>query len=119
MSDLDGVTGPVSLVESVAASVAAATRAGTIKAYDGAAVDLAMRYALQIDQETAAGGARAQHATATLGPLLGQVMKILGCSPAGRMEIAAGPRRRGRPTTAEAEARRRAVAQQAVRDSRG
>lgn len=109
MDEPDEVAG--SLEASVTASTVAATAAGTITPCDGAAVDLAISYARQLDLEVAADDARAKHATATLGPLLRQVLHALGCSPAGRTEIAAGPKRRGRPTNAETDARRRAIAE--------
>lgn len=70
-----------SLAASVARSVAA--RGGDVDASDQAAVDLAMRYAAQIDAGVEAGGQAATKAL-YLGPHLLKALDALGCTPAGR-----------------------------------
>lgn len=75
------------MVESVARSVA--SRRADLKDEDQAAVDLAMRYALQIDAAIARGG---QDATKGLylGPHLLKTLAELGCTPVGRVTLAGG-----------------------------
>lgn len=79
-----GAAEPESLVESVARAVAA--RGAEVKPEDQAAVDLALRYALQIDQGVAAGGQNATKAL-YLGPHLLKTLGDLGCTPAGRLAM--------------------------------
>ncbi|WP_052060176.1 terminase small subunit [Rhodococcoides fascians] len=76
-----------SLPASVARAVAA--RGAEIKREDQAAVDLAMRYALQIEAGVQAGGQDATKAL-YLGPHLLKTLGELGCTPAGRVTLAGG-----------------------------
>ena len=73
-----------SLPASVARAVAA--RGTAIKPEDEATVDLAMRYALQIEQGIARGGQDATKAL-YLGPHLLKALAELGCTPAGRIAM--------------------------------
>jgi hypothetical protein len=74
--------------ESLQASVARAVAArGTdVRDEDQAAVDLAMRYAYQIEAGVQAGGADATKAL-YLGPHLLKALAELGCTPAGRLAL--------------------------------
>lgn len=78
----------VSLVESVAQAVAA--RRAELRPEDEAAVDLAMRYALQIDAAVAAGGQEATKGL-YLGPHLLATLRELGCTPVGRVAALGTP----------------------------
>ncbi|QOV99521.1 terminase small subunit [Rhodococcus pyridinivorans] len=73
-----------SLPASVARAIAA--RGAEITEEDGAAVDLAMRYALQIEQGVERGGQDATKAL-YLGPHLLKTLAELGCTPAGRLAL--------------------------------
>lgn len=87
MSDEELAAGEVqdeSLPASVARAVAA--RGAAIKAEDQATVDLAMRYALQIEKGVARGGQDATKAL-YLGPHLLRALAELGCTPAGRLSL--------------------------------
>ncbi|UTM39668.1 hypothetical protein MX572_23000 (plasmid) [Rhodococcus pyridinivorans] len=90
-----------SLQASVARSIAAAQSSGMVTDADQAAVDLALRYALVIEQAVEEGGDRAT-AALHLGPHLNNTLAALGCTPASRAKLA--PVRR-RPIT-KLEARR-------------
>ncbi|MFI2216537.1 hypothetical protein ACH47B_06595 [Rhodococcus sp. NPDC019627] len=79
-----------SLPASVARAVAEARKAKTVTDADQAAVDLAMRYALQIEAGLARGGPDATKAL-YLGPHLLKALAELGCTPAGRVALAGGP----------------------------
>lgn len=76
-----------SLPASVARAVAA--RGREIKREDQATVDLAMRYALQIEAGITRGGQDATKAL-YLGPHLLKTLAELGCTPAGRVALASG-----------------------------
>lgn len=94
-----------SLVASVARAVNA--RGSAITKADQAAVDLAMRYAVQIDAGIEAGGQDATKAL-YLGPHLLRTLAALGCTPEAREEhgdrgeVVASPRNK----LAELRARR-------------
>lgn len=87
MSDRDE-----SLVASVARAVA--ERGDELRPEDQATVDLALRYAAQIDAAIGRGG---QDATKGLylGPHLLATLRELGCSPAGRVALAGGKKDEG------------------------
>lgn len=78
-----------SLPASVARAVAKRKLDKGITDADQAAVDLAMRYALQIEAGISRGGADATKAL-YLGPHLLKALAELGCTPAGRVALAGG-----------------------------
>lgn len=78
-----------SLPASVARSVAARRASGAITDADQAAIDLAMRYALQIEAGITRGGQDATKAL-YLGPHLIKTLAELGCTPAGRAALTGG-----------------------------
>lgn len=91
---------------SLAASVmrAVQSRGDEVTDADGAAVDLALRYAHAIDAGIEAGGQAATKAL-YLGPHLMKNLAELGCTPAGRAAMTRGPRGNVDPNQGQVNAR--------------